>query len=197
MRNLAAIAAAVALASAAPGAARAQPFSEPSGPSTYLEAHGGTWIPQDDDLDAFDAGFDFGATLGARFSRYLGAEGELSWTRATGYAGAAYLTIHTLPITASVRASLPFKRAEIHALTGVGLHMTGLSGEWSAAGYPVGGSEWQVALGWHVGAGVGFQLWPTIRVGAEVRRTFANAGFDGFDLRIDGLRAAITLAHDL
>jgi opacity protein-like surface antigen len=190
----AALAAALAVAVAAPARSSAQ---EGEGRSTYLEAHLGAWVPQDDDLDAIDTGFDFGATLGARFSRWLGVEGELSWTRATGYAGPAYLTLNTLPITASVRAILPLRRAELHALTGLGLHMAGLFGEWSTAGYAVGSSRWQAALGWHVGVGGSFRLSQTFRLGAEVRRTFANVSFDAFDLRIDGLRAAATLSYEL
>jgi opacity protein-like surface antigen len=170
---------------------------EGEGRASYLEAHLGAWFPQDDDLDAIDTGFDLGATLGARFSRHLAVEGELSWTRATGYAGPAFLTLNTLPITASVRVILPARRAELHALTGAGVHMAGISGEWSSAGSAAGATRWQATLGWHLGAGGSVRLSRAVTLGAEVRRTFANASFDAFDLRIDGLRVAATFSYEL
>lgn len=192
-----AFAAAAALALAAPAAARAQPFSEPTGPATYLEPHLGAWFPQHDDLDALDTGLDLGATFGARFSPNLGVEGELSWTRATGDTAASDLTLETVPFTVSLRGSLPLKPAELHVLAGVGLHMAGLSGDGTVGGFSLRSSEWKAAFGWHLGAGLGFSVWPGTRVGAEVRRTFVEAPFEGFDLRLDALRVAVTLSYDL
>lgn len=182
---------------AGPVGAGAQPVSAPTGPDTYLELHLGALAPQHDDLDPFDTGFDLGGTFGARLGEHLGVEAELAWTRATGQVGETDVALQTIPFSASVRGTLPFAKAELHALAGVGLHLAELSADLAPGGADLPRSEWKTGFGWHVGAGVGFSLWPTTRVGLEVRRTFAEAPFDGGDLRLDALRVAVTLAYEL
>jgi opacity protein-like surface antigen len=192
-------AAAAALALLAPAAAVAQPVSSPAGPGpdTYLELHLGAFLPQHDDLDVLDPGYAFGATVGARFSPWIGVEGELGYVRATGEEGGLETTFADLPISASVRLRAPFRAVELALIGGAALHFAWLSQDVDAGGALVGRSDSATAFGFHVGGSIAFKITPTMLVGAEARRTFLEPKFEGARVNADGLRLAITLAYHL
>lgn len=196
MRTTAAgLAAAFALVLLGPGPAAAQPVSGVSGPDTYVELHLGAYVPQHDDLDAFDTGLDLGGTFGARFTPNLSVEGELSYLRASGQAGPADLTLQSFPFAVSARLTFPLRTVALHVLAGASIHLAKISAEGDLSG-GIPASDRATAFGFHVGAGAGFYVWDQTRVGVELRRTFIEAPFDE-DVRLDGLRVAVTLTYDL
>jgi len=179
-------AAAVALAIALPGAAAAQPISEATGPDSYLHVHLGAFVPQADLAD-LDTGYTFGAAFGARFTRHLAVEAGLALQGAReGTAGLRYTDV---PISVSLVARLPFKQAELAGYGGADLHLARLS---STGG---GSTGTEVGFGGHVGARVGFNLWPTILFGLDVRLSRASAHFDGVAVDLQDVRCAVTLQH--
>jgi opacity protein-like surface antigen len=194
--------AAAALALAAPLCAAAQPVSAPSGPDTYLSFHAGAYVPQHDDLRNFDTGIAFGGTFGALFTPNLGVEGEVGYWRVAGRGGLDE-RIWAIPTLASLRLRLPLKVAELSALAGGGIYFSTARLQQvvtAAGGFGViveTSTERATAFGFHVGAGASFNLSPTMLVGAEVRRTFVPANFAGRTVRLDGLRAAVTLSYNL
>jgi opacity protein-like surface antigen len=192
-------AAAAALALLAPAAAAAQPVSSPAGagPDTYLELHLGAFLPQADELDVLDPGYAFGATFGARFSPYVGVEGELGYVRATGEEGGLETTFADFPISASVRLRAPFRAVELAVIGGAALHFAWLSQDVDVGGRPVRRSDSAAAFGFHAGGSIAFRVTPTMLVGAEARRTFLEPKFEGERVKADGLRVAITLAYHL
>ncbi len=203
MRTLAALAAA-AFALLAPSGAGAQPVSAPSGPDTYLQFHGGPFMPQSGDLDGYDTGYDFGALFGVRFTRNVSAEGGIGFYRTTLSETALGLTtesaLRAIPLTASVRARLPYKFAELSAFGGIGFHFARLSTDTTTSAVPpvtASDSANSTAFGFHVGAAAAFNVWPTMLIGAEVVRTFVPAKFEGVETRLDGMRAALTLTYRL
>ena len=179
-----------ALVLALPLSARAQPVSEPTGPDTYLQFHLGARHPpgEHDDLDT---GKTLGGSFGARFTRHLAVEAGVAYERAT-HGGAIDTALMDVPISVSLVARLPFKRAELAAYGGGDLHLLRLTVD--TAGLPERGSN-DVAFGGHVGARAGFNVWPTTLVGFDVRGTFAEATFGGDSARIDAIRLAVTLQY--
>ncbi len=197
----------------APAAAAAQPVSAVSGPETYLQFHGGAFVPQGD-VDRFDAGFDLGILFGARLTRDVSAEGGVGYYRAT--AGRSYQgcppglvcalnqpiteseALRVIPLTASVRLRHAFKFAEVAAFGGVGFHFARLSSTLESEGTRyVDTFSTSSAFGGHVGAAASFNLSPTMLVGVEAVRTFVPAKFEGVSTRLDGWRAALTLSYRL
>lgn len=189
-----------ALAVLTPALSSAQPVSIQggAGPDTYVELHLGAFLPQHDDLDAFDTGWAMGGTFGARFTPNLGVEAELGFVRATagtrslGLGIDADQTLTDVPFAASLRLRWPLKVAELSALAGGGLHFARLTTDPVAGGSV---SDRSTAFGFHVGAAAAFNLSPTMLFGVEARRTFVKAKFDGADVNLDGLRLALTLGY--
>jgi opacity protein-like surface antigen len=179
------------LALFAPVDTGAQPVSDVSGPDTYLQLHVGALVPQSSDLDGIDTGYAFGGAFGARFSPMVSVEGGVGFARATGAKNGIRRTLVDVPFTVSLRLRLPFERGEISGLVGADLHSTRLTNEVLLLDV----TDRATSFGWHVGVGAGFQLSPTIVVGAEVRRSFATAPFDGGDVDIGTLRFAATVAY--
>lgn len=194
MRFIGAVIAAAALL--APAAGYAQPVSSLSGPGpdTWVEVHLGASIPQHKDLDGVDPGYAFGGTFGARFTPWLGAEGEVGYSRATGKDAGVTLTASDLPVKANLRLRAPWKVVELSVAGGVGLHFAWLGIE--PAGIP-STSRSAVAFGFQVGAAVGIDLSPTMLVGAAVERSFLEPKFEGTAVRFDALRVAVTLTYHL
>lgn len=198
-------AALAALALSAPAASHAQPVSTPAGagPDTYLELHLGAYLPQHDDIDALDPGWDAGATFGARFDPHLAVEGELSYVLASGTSsqpgGSNEQRLSMVPLTASLRLRLPFKAGEVSALGGAGLYFASLENTstiiGSGGGVTTHFSRDATSFGFHVGAALAFNLSPTMLVGAEARRTFVTGKFDGVEVGLDGVRVALTLGY--
>ena len=186
------LAAALAAALLVPAAARAQPVSAVSGPDTYLELHLGAFLPRAAALDALDTGYAFGGTFGARFTQNLSVEGGVGFYRATGVVSGSNARLADVPFTASVRLRAPLKIAEASVFGGVGLHVATLSPGVAGASTS---SDTSVAFGYHAGAGLGFNLSPTMLVGTEALWTFVEPRFEGVKTRIDGLRVALTLGY--
>jgi opacity protein-like surface antigen len=196
--TVAAVLAAAALV--APAAGRAQPVSSLSGPGpdTWLELHLGASIPQHRDLEIVDPGYAFGGAFGARFTPYLGVEGELGYTRATGKEAGVTLTAADVPLKANLRLRAPLKVLELSASAGVGLHLASLTREVpGGSGGTISTTRTAAAFGFQVGAAVGFNLSPTMLVGAGVERSFLEPKFEGTGVRFDALRVALTLTYHL
>jgi opacity protein-like surface antigen len=186
-----------ALALAAPLCAAAQPVSTPSGPDTYLSFHAGAYVPQHENLRAFDTGIAFGGSFGALFTPNLGVEGEVGYWRVDA-GGAVDGRIWAVPTLASLRLRLPLKVAELSALAGGGIYFaTSTTRQFlGPTAITAHVTERDTAFGFHVGGAAAFNLSPTMLVGAEVRRTFVPAKFAGETVRLDGLRAAVTLSYN-
>jgi opacity protein-like surface antigen len=199
MRTTAAVPAVLLALLAAP-AARAQPVSEPSGPDTYLEFQLGGFVPGSDLDPLVDPGVALAGTFGARFSRYVGAEGSVGYYHAgatTTLAGSSFQvasSLNVVPILASLRFTAPLDALELSARAGVGIHLASLHAE-EAGGFSTFDSA--TAFGWHVGGSTMFKLSPTMLVGVDALATFASASFGGVDRAIDGLQISVKLGYRL
>lgn len=183
----------------APAAALAQPISYPAGPpvDTWLEVHLGASFAQHSDLDGLDPGVAVGGAFGARFMPWLGVELGLGYEGASGRKDGVRLTARAVPIAASLRVRAPLRAVELSVYGGPNLHLAWLDTDPPAASGRAGVSDGDVAFGGHVGAGLAFQLSPTLLVGADVRRTFVEPRFDAARVRFDALRTAVTLTYHL
>jgi opacity protein-like surface antigen len=172
---------------ALPVAARAQPFSEPSGPDTYLLFQLGAFFPEGD-YKSWDPGVSLGGRFGARFNPYLAAELEVSWDNTSQKIGTATQAFTDVPIAINLVGRLPGKVAELTLYGGAAVHLTGIE---TLAGNHVA----DTVFGMHVGAGLAFNLSRTMLVGVDGRWSWATANYGYGDIDIGGLRAVATLGY--
>ncbi len=187
-----------ALALAVPAGALAQPDSTSGGgaPGTYVDVRFGAFLPRSKDTEALDPNVEIGGTVGGRFNRYLSAELDLAYYRASATTATEKNVLEAVPVTASVRLRYPTRVAEVSVFAGGGLHFAhAWTGSPDVAGSHA--SSRDAALGYHLGAEAAFNLSRTMRVGIEARETFVTAKFDGADVDIGGLGLAATLGWHL
>jgi opacity protein-like surface antigen len=178
---------AAALGLALPLSALAQPFSEPSGPDTYLSFHLGAFIPEGD-YKSWDPGVSLGGLFGARFNPYLSAELEVDWDNATKKSGGSTAHFTDVPFCINLVGRIPAKVAELTLYGGAAIHVTGVS----VSG---GNNVADTVFGTHLGVGLAFNLSRTMAVGVDGRWIFATANYGYGDVDIGGLRLVATLQY--
>jgi hypothetical protein len=189
--------------------ARAQ---TPTG-GAYLTARLGAFSPTHSDLGRLNTGFDGELGLGYRFGRYLGVEGAVGYYRAAGEPHAPVLgpgvtegeaILSVIPVTATLRALLPFDRAEFFALGGAGFYFANMDVRWTYSNLTPDNatmmqSAWSASdttLGVHAGAGFDVHLASGVLLGADLRYVFASAKFVGMTTHnIGGLRLGAVLGY--
>jgi opacity protein-like surface antigen len=193
MRNM--LLAFVGAALLAPALARAQPVSTyaGTGPEVWIAVHLGAAVFQGDDLRGkVDPGYDLGATVGARFNRWLGIDADVGYVHADGTSQGVERTVWDVPFAANLRARLPGAVVEPSVHAGGALHLAAL--EVRPRGFP-SSTESTVVFGFQVGAALDFHVTRTMLVGLEVERSFVPAKFDGETVKLDALRLALALTH--
>jgi hypothetical protein len=136
-------------------------------------------------------------TFGAKFSRYVGAEGTVGYYRAaattlTPTSLEVESSLNVMPILASLRLTAPLDALELSARVGAGLHLAALHESGGRSTY-----ETATAFGWHAGASVMLNLSRTMLVGVDALATFATAKFAGVERKLDGLQVSVKLGYRL
>jgi len=170
----------------------------------YVFARLGGYSPQHTDLDGYGAGFDAEVGFGHRFMQYLAVEGAIGAYRSqrdipdpvTGATIHGAESLSVVPVTGTLRATLPLGGVDVSALGGLGVYTA--RRDWTT---PVafsrsadsGTVQWPLhstdrTLGLHVGGGASVDVTPRISFGADARYVFASANFSGTTTHIGGLR---------
>ena len=177
----------------------------------YVMARLGAFSPAIEQR-GFGTGFDGECGLGYRFTPNLGVEGAVGYYRSrqasmpdpvTGLDILGDKTLSVVPVTGTLRATLPLGRMDLSALAGVGIYVAHLGRSQQAAQDSLtdsfslrnGMSVTDTTLGGHVGAGLGVQVTPRISLGADLRYVFASAKFFDAPTNIGGLRLDAVLGY--
>lgn len=153
--------------------------------SNYLTFKGGTFVPTDDLKDyEFDNGFNTEVAYGHKFTPNAAIEAGLGLYAAQADFQAGGIreedTIVVLPITASIKGIIPAGIVEIYGGGGAGIYFATLRSEVTIAGNTETLTDSDAVLGFHVMAGVNFNIGPKFFVGAEGRRIWTDeAEFEG------------------
>jgi opacity protein-like surface antigen len=180
----------------APALTDAQPVSSPAGtgPEVWLAVHVGAALAQGDDLRGkVDPGYDVGATVGARFTRWLGVEGSASYLRASGTSDGVERTFWDVPLAVNLRARWPGKAVEPSIYAGAAMHLATLDVQLPANGPETSNST--TAFGLQVGAALDFHVTRTMLVGIDAQRSFVPAKLGGASVRLDTARLAVALTQ--
>jgi len=157
--------------------------------SNYLTFKGGVFVPTDDldDYD-FDNGFNTEVAYGHKFTPNAAFEAGLGlYVTKADYDGVVLGmtvreedTISVVPLTASVKGIIPAGIVEIYGGAGAGIYFATLRSELTIAGSTDTFRDSDAVLGFHVMAGVNFNINRKFFFGLEGRRIWTGeAEFEG------------------
>jgi hypothetical protein len=152
----------------------------------YISFKPGVYFPQSNDLESFDTGFSGDIAFGFRFSPYIAAEFGVGYFNTEGevtYMGREEFDLDVFPITLTLKAILPYKKWEFFGLGGAGVYI--VSGPFDADDdyydyyydhyyyyydhyyYDHYDYDYDAVFGGYLGAGIHYNITPTIFVGVE------------------------------
>jgi len=171
--------------------------------SSYAVLKAGVYVPQHDDLDDFDNGFNGEAAFGAYISENLALEVGIDWfkTDSTVSVGTTKIDvdIETMSIfLLSLKGFYPIGDFEAYLFGGVGYYS--VKGDFNFKAPSSGsGSDMVNALGWHLGLGANYNITPRIFVGAEAKYLWAEPelemGSKVNQVNIDGLLTTANVGY--
>jgi opacity protein-like surface antigen len=181
----------------------------------YLALKSGIYSPQSSDLDG-NNGFSGEIAFGFQFNPYIAAEfgiGYFNTEREEMVVGATYMRrkefdINVLPVTFTLKAILPYKKWEFFWLGGGGVYIVSGPFEVEDHGYHYYYHydyhyyydyhyDYDAVFGGYLGAGIHYNITPTIFVGAEGKYLWTGKvkGDEVFDIssearfKLDGVIA--------
>jgi len=166
-------------------------------PSNYVVLKGGLYSPSDDfDLegqhfnhdDGFVAEIAYGHYFMPMFALELGA-GYFE-SKASPAVSAGETKFKVVPLTLTGKVLFPIGPIEPYGEFGIG----GYIAEADVSGTPSNFSgSTESVFGLHAGAGVNFNITPTIFLGVEGRYLWAKPSWGGTDIKLDGFTATADL----
>jgi opacity protein-like surface antigen len=147
--------------------------------ANYMTFKPGIYSPQSSDLDDFDTGFSGEIAFGHRFNPNVAAEMGVGYFRTdasfssagTDSSSQSEASLDVLPITLSLKGSVPVDNWEFFGLVGIGAYWV-----WSELDVTrtVGGTSGSLSLsetdtffGFHVGLGLHYHISPAWFIGVE------------------------------
>jgi opacity protein-like surface antigen len=164
-------------------------------PSNYLVLKGGLYSPSDDfDLqgqhfnhdDGFVAEIAYGRYFMPMFALELGA----GYFESEASAPAGETKFKVVPVTLTGKVLFPIGPVEPYGEFGIGGYFADADVSGSITNFS--GSTESV-FGLHAGAGVNFNITPTIFLGAEGRYLWAKPSWGGTDIKLDGFTVTANL----
>ncbi|MGB7631604.1 MAG: outer membrane beta-barrel protein [Candidatus Deferrimicrobium sp.] len=129
----------------------------------------------------FSRGIDGEVAFGRYFNRHLAGEFGLGYFKTT--TGSNQITV--VPVTVTGKGILPLGKFELYAGAGIGEYFT--KAELYSQSYN------NAALGWHILAGVDFNVNPYLFLGVETKYLWVKPSFSDWDSRLDGATATANL----
>jgi opacity protein-like surface antigen len=146
----------------------------------YVLVRGGWYLS--DEPSGMNSGNGVEVGYGIQPLRWLAAEASAGYINADDYddnLNNKHLTIQMVPVTATLRAILPFNQFDVYALAGGGMYYTMLKID-NINQDPGSDSSDKVLFGYHYGAGASVLLGGGSSVGAEVRQIVTK--WDNLDI---------------
>jgi hypothetical protein len=166
----------------------------------YFALKPGAYFPQSSDLNGFDTGFNgefaFGFRFNPNFAAELGfgffyTEGQKTVVRGTSVAQQHY-DLDVWPFTLTLKAILPYKKWEFFGLAGGGIYSVSAPYDvdpYHHHPYPYYYYDCDWIWGGYLGAGIHYNIAPTIFVGVEGKYLWTEqAKFTGVEnFSLDGI----------
>jgi opacity protein-like surface antigen len=137
----------------------------------YVELKPGAYFPAGNlNDDGFDTVFTGGIAVGGYLNRNLAIEGEVGYFQTSSSQNGIDNALSVLPVTASLKAVLPFRGGEFSLGGGIGVYFASVDTKVNGSSQDDSGA----AFGGHGLVGLSIDITPTIFVGAEGRYIFTT-----------------------
>jgi opacity protein-like surface antigen len=165
-------------------------------PSNYATLKLGAYLPQDDDLDEFDTGFNGEVAFGHYFNPNVALEFGVGYLKTEGEVPGVSGEITSHPILLSIKGVTQITGGEFYGMAGVGFYIT--DAEVSTLGVTVNSDD--TPFGFHFGVGGNLNLSPNAFLGLEAKYFWAKPSFDvlgitSFDFHLDGIQATANIGY--
>jgi len=162
-------------------------------PPNYVALKLGAYLPQDDDMDEFDTGFNGEVALGHYFNPNIAMEFSGGYFKSEGDAEGVSGEVTVNPILLSIKGVAPFAGGEFYGLVGGGLYITEF--EVSALGLTF--TDDDTVFGFQLGIGANFNLANNVFLGLEGKYFWAKPSIsilgESLDVNIDGIQATANI----
>ena len=165
-------------------------------PNNYVVGKIGFYTPTSSDLSGYDTGFNTEVAFGHYFTPNFALEGAIGYYQTKGdvivvdqgFLYPADEKIEIMPVTLSLRVSIPITRLELYGIGGIGAYYIYDRIELKYDRYHDYISDDKTALGFHLGGGLNFNISRRFFVGVEVKYVWLNATLYGQDVNLGGVR---------
>jgi opacity protein-like surface antigen len=183
-----------ALAAARPAVA------EDTGTRQYVSLKLGAYLPQHDDAEDFDTGFNGEIYYGRYFRKNYASELGMGFFKSDGGTGGPDATIDVFDIAYTIKGVYPVGRLELFIGPGFGLYFAKLDFTGASGFVPANvETDWNTAIGLHVLAGVNYNIRADWFLGLEGKYFFAKTKDpiilegDASGTHLDGIVASAVL----
>jgi len=171
-------------------------------PVNYLILKGGMCLPgifshaNDTKKNSLDSktGFAGELAMGHHFLPMLAVELGAGFFRGNGSmtAQAGELMLQFIPLTASVKVFLPFRRFEPYGLAGIGAYISDMEVKGSSSYFQ---DSKEITYGLHVGGGFNINLPQNIFAGLEGKYLWAEPAFRSQQIRLNGFISTANVGY--
>ena len=153
-------------------------------PPNYVVVKLGGYFPMASDIDGFDSGFNGELSVGRYLAPGFAVEGGIGYFETKGrFPGTAVDDkIEVIPLTFSVRGTIPYGQFEAYGMGGIGVYFIDDKRTFIASS----ASDSSADVGLYLGIGGKYTMRNNIFFGLEGKYLWLSASTFGSDTRLDG-----------
>lgn len=163
----------------------------PKNPPNYATLKLGAYLPQADDMDNFNDGFNVEVAVGQYINPYVAVDLSVGYLKSNGSASGVSGQVRAYPVLLSIKGVVPLSIVELYGLVGGGVYFT--DAQTSALG--INASKTDTTSGFQAGAGANFNLSGNVFLGVEGKYFWSYPEFDSFKVHIDGIQATANIGY--
>jgi opacity protein-like surface antigen len=153
-------------------------------PPNYVVVKLGGYFPMASDVDGFDSGFNGEVSIGRYLAPGFAVEGGVGYFQTKGQVPgppAANHEFEVIPVTFSVRGTIPYGPYEAYGMGGVGVYFVD---DQRTTSFSIG-SDSAADVGLHLGLGGKYNMENNVFFGLEGKYLWLSTGTFGSDTRMD------------